>query len=196
MSSQREITEQLDALCIYHFLLLYIKLEEKIKALYINKWPDFSNELQQRIMFYQGGTNLQRSYIEYDTYSVITQHHKFDVYTMLNKLTLNQIVRLEKKENQLIELKYEQPSMLNKTLVYPYIDCILKLLNMRNILAHEMSTLNFKNKDYIDILTNEIIEGKELPWLMEYDLNLLSDSARCILSNYIYMDSIYQKIRS
>lgn len=93
MSNQREITEQLDALSIYHFLLNYTTLEEMIKSLYVQKWPDFSNEVQQRLMFYQGGLNMQKSFIEYDTYSVVTQHHKFDVEAMLNNLTLSSYVR-------------------------------------------------------------------------------------------------------
>ena len=32
--------------------------------------------------------------------------------------------------------------------------------------------------------------------VLMYDLNLLSESARCIVSNYIYMDIIYDKLRS
>lgn len=58
MSNQREITEQLDALSMYHFLLNYTTLEKMIKSLYVEKWPDFSNEVQQRLMFYQGGLNM------------------------------------------------------------------------------------------------------------------------------------------
>ena len=76
------------------------------------------------------------------------------------------------------------------------IDCILKLLNMRNILAHKMNDLNFKNKECIDVLKNEIIQKRDIEWLEMYDLNLLSESARCIVSNYIYMDIIYDKLRS
>lgn len=160
MSNQREITEQLDALSIYHFLLNYTTLEEMIKSLYVEKWPDFNNEVQQRLMFYQGGLNMQKSFIEYDTYSVVTQHHKFDVEAMLNNLTLNQMIKVERKENQISELKFDIQSLQNRTIVYPCIDCILKLLNMRNILAHKMNDLNFKNKEYIDVLKNEIIQQR------------------------------------
>lgn len=186
MSNQGEITEQLDALSIYHFLLNYTTLEEMIKSLYVQKWPDFSNDVQQRLMFYQGGLNMQKSFIEYDTYSVVTQHHKFDVEAMLNNLTLNQMIKIERKENQIPELKFDIQSLQNRTIVYPCIDCILKLLNMRNILAHKMNDLSFKNKEYIDVLKNEIIQQSNIGWLKMYDLNLLSESARCIVSNYIY----------
>ena len=196
MSNQREITEQLDALSIYHFLLNYTTLEEMIKSLYVEKWPNFNNEVQQRLMFYQGGLNMQKSFIEYDTYSVVTQHHKFDVEAMLNNLTLNQMIKVERKENQIPELKFDIQSLQNRTIVYPCIDCILKLLNMRNILAHKMNDLNFKNKEYIDVLKNEIIQQRNIGWLKMYDLNLLSESARCIVSNYIYMNIIYEKLRS
>lgn len=168
MSNQREITEQLDALSIYHFLLNYTTLEEMIKSLYVQKWPDFSNEVQQRLMFYQGGLNMQKSFIEYDTYSVVTQHHKFDVEAMLNNLTLNQMIKVERKENQIPELKFDIQSLQNRTIVYPCIDCILKLLNMRNILAHKMNDLNFKNKEYIDVLKNEIIQQRNIGWLKMY----------------------------
>lgn len=195
MSNQREISMQLDALSIYHYLLKYSELETLIKQIYIIVWPDFKEEYKQRIMYYQGGLSLESGYIEYDTYSVVTQHQKFDVNILLNKLTLNQIIKLERKERQIPFLLYEIVSLQNKTVVYPCQDCILKLLNMRNILAHKITDLNFKNKDYIDVLSNEIISDKGLEWLKEYDLNLLSESARCIISNYLYMDIIYQKLR-
>ena len=187
MSSQRKITEQLDALSIYHFLLKYAELEEAIKKIYVQEWPNFSREVQQRLMFYQGGLSMQKSYIEYDTYSLITQHHKFDVKTMLNNLTLNQMIKIERREKQISELKCDIQSLQNRTIIYPCIDCILKLLNMRNILAHKMNNLNFKNKEYIDVLKNEIIQQSNLEWLEMYDLNLLSESARYIISNYIYI---------
>lgn len=196
MSSQREITEQLDALSIYHFLLKYTALEEIIKKLYVQKWPDFNSEVQQRLMFYQGGLSIQKSYIEYDTYSLITQHHKFDVAAMLNNLTLNQMIKVERKENQISELRCDIQSLQNRTIVYPCIDCILKLLNMRNILAHKMNDLSFKNKECIDVLKNEVIQKSNLEWLRMYDLNSFSESARCIVSNYIYMDIIYERLRS
>ena len=196
MSSQRKITEQLNALSIYHFLLKYTSLEEMLKKFYVQKWPNFNSEVQQRLMFYQGGLNMQKSFIEYDTYSLIIQHHKFDVKAMLNNLTLNQMIKVERKENQIPELRCDIQSLQNKTIVYPCIDCILKLLNMRNILAHKMNDLNFKNKECIDVLKNEIIQKRDIEWLEMYDLNLLSESARCIVSNYIYMDIIYDKLSS
>ena len=56
---------------------------------------------------------------------------------------------------------------------------------MRNILAHKMNDLSFKNKEYIDVLKNEIIQQSNIGWLKMYDLNLLSESARCIECNYI-----------
>ena len=59
-----------------------------------------------------------------------------------------------------------------------------------------MNDLNFKNKEYIDVLKNEIIQQRNIGWLKTYDLNLLSESARCIVSNYIYMNIIYEKLRS
>jgi predicted small secreted protein len=194
MSNQREITMHLDALSIYYYLRRYSDLENEIKGLFIKTWPEFNEEFKQRIMFYQGGLGLKNGYIEYDTYSTVTQHQKFDVMAMLNKLTLNQIIKLERKENQIRDLQFEVPSLQNKKIVYPCLDCILKLLNMRNILAHKLSDLNFKNKDYIDVLNNGIIRESNLEWLNDFDLNLLSESARCIISNYIYMDIIYQKL--
>lgn len=51
MSSQREITEQLDALSIYHFLLKYTALEEAIKELYVKKWPDFNSGFNNALCF-------------------------------------------------------------------------------------------------------------------------------------------------
>lgn len=196
MSSQREIVEQLDALSIYHYLLKYSELEELIKRIYIKAWPQFDSEVQQRIMFYQGGLSTQKGYIDYDTYTLITQHYKFDVNVMLNNLTLNQMIKVERKENQISKLKCDIQSLQNKTIVYPCMDCILKLLNMRNILAHKMNDLIFKNKECIDVLKDDIIYKSNLKWIQIYDLKMLSESARCIVSNSVYMDLIYERLRS
>ena len=64
MSSQRKITEQLNALSIYHFLLKYTSLEEMLKKFYVQKWPNFNSEVQQRLMFYQGGLNMHANYAQ------------------------------------------------------------------------------------------------------------------------------------
>ena len=185
MNNQRVIAVQLEALSIYYYLLKYSDLEYEVKRLFQDGWINFDEEFKQRIMFYQGGTGLENRYIEYDTYSIITQRHKFDVMSMLSKLTLNQIIKLDRKDRQISDLQYEIISLQNRTIAYPCRDCILKLLNMRNILAHNMNNLSFKNKDFIDVLNNETIRKRDIEWLNNFDLNLLSESARYIISNYI-----------
>ena len=90
--------------------------------------------------------------------------------------------------------KYEIQSLQTKQTVYSYLDCTIKLINMRNILSHELSELKFKDKDLIELLSIENLKKQEFPMLLNYDLEIMDDMTKYIASNIVYMRIMLEKI--
>lgn len=71
---------------------------------------------------------------------------------------------------------------------------VLRLLNMRNKLAHEVSNLNFKDGDIIELLSPEQISQQSFELLRNYDLLKIDAMTQCIASNIIYIRKIISKL--
>lgn len=192
----KDIETRQSAVAIYYYLLEYNNLESIVKKIYKASWSDIDNEVKNRVMFYSGGMTMESRFIEYDSYEVVRERVPYRVEQILNRLTLNQVMRLEKHDRQLGDLNFNIQSYKEKMTVYPCVDCILKLINMRNILAHNMVDLDFKEKHKIETLSNQAITSNSISWIEDFDLERLNESTRDILSNYIFMEHILEILRS
>ena len=61
---------------------------------------------------------------------------------------------------------------------------------MRNILAHDFSSLKNKAQNTIEILSDEKIDLLKPRWLKEFDVKNMNDKSKLVFSNYIYMEKI------
>lgn len=133
---------------------------------------------------------------------------KYDIFARLNrgaeKLKVNEIRRAIYKSkvlgwiteyinNQLTEHKERYESIFSKN-DFPFYDCTIRLLNMRNKLAHEVSNLNFKDGDIIELLSPEQISQQSFELLRNYDLLKIDAMTQCIASNIIYIRKIISKL--
>lgn len=66
---------------------------------------------------------------------------------------------------------------------------------MRNILAHEMVNIQFKNKDLIELLTFDQLEAYSFEILQNYDVRKMDSMTRYIASNIIYMRKIIDELK-
>lgn len=69
-------------------------------------------------------------------------------------------------------------------------DCLI----CRNKLAHEVSNLNFKDGDIIELLSPEQISQQSFELLRNYDLLKIDAMTQCIASNIIYIRKIISKL--
>lgn len=191
---QMMIVEQMDALVIYKFLVLYNYFENLIKNIYTVCWNNLNEDVKRRIAYYVGSVKGANAYIEYDTYSTKQEIYRYDEDTLIQKLTVNQIIKLERMEQNVCKLNFQIDSKLNKQLSFISYDCIIKIINMRNKLAHDILKINFKAGDVIEVLSNNIIEKENDKWIENLQLEKLSDLGREILSNYIFMKNIINTI--
>lgn len=194
IKKQNEANVKDDALIIYKFLVLYIDFENLIREIFQKSWDSINNQVKNRIAFYVGWLGSETRYIDYDSYSIKQEIHKYDDKTVVSKITFNQLIKIDRKERVIKALSFEVPSKTKKTLTYLSHDCFLALLNMRNKLAHEILSINFRNSDIIELLPQSVISNSALGWLKEIDVEKLSDQSKSIVSNYIYMKQIMDKL--
>lgn len=192
---QIRILETMDALVMYKFLISYNSFENAIKDIYCAEWTKMNETVKRRIAYYVGSVKGINSYIEYDTYSTKQEIYRYDEDSLITKMTINQIIRLERKEKNVRLFDFEINSKLNKQLTFVSHDCILKIINMRNKLAHDILNINFNSADIIEILPNNILDKKNELWITDLQLDKLSDFGRGILSNYIFMSEIMENFQ-
>ena len=196
LEKQMRILEEMDAFVMYKFLILYNCFENKIKEIYSIEWMGLNEEVKRRVAYYVGSVKGINAYIEYDTYSTKQDIYRYDEDNLVSKMTINQIIRMERTEKNVSLFNFEIDSKLNKQLTFVSYDCILKIINMRNKLAHDILNVNFKSADIIEVLPNNIFEKKNEVWISNLQLDKLSDFGRGILSNYIFMSEILERFET
>ena len=67
---------------------------------------------------------------------------------------------------------------------------------MRNILAHEMVDLTFKDSALIELLSIEQIESQNFEILQNYDIHRMDNMTQYIASNLVYMRKLIDMLES
>lgn len=195
INNSLEAQEKVDALIIYKYLVLYNDFENTIRNIFSDKWNGLDNAIKNRIAYYVGWLGSETKYIEYDTYSIHQENNKYDEKMLITKLTINQIIKIDRKEKVINEFSFEIPSKIKKQLSFLSHESFLCLINMRNKLAHNILGISFKNADIIELLPDIVIENSNDLWISNIDLTKVSDLGRAILSNYIFMNEMLGKLR-
>lgn len=195
INNSLETQEKVDALIIYKYLVLYNDFENTIRNIFASKWNGVDSVVKNRIAYYVGWLGSETKYIEYDTYSIHQENNKYDEKKLIAKLTITQLIKIDKKEKVIKEFSFEISSRIKKQLSFLSHESFLCLINMRNKLAHNILGLSFKNADIIELLPDSIIENSDELWIKNIALTQISDLGRAILSNYIFMIEILRKLR-
>lgn len=181
--------DYIKALIVYNYLGDYNKFENLIKEEFVSKFELLTEEYKNRVYFYLGGVGSLNTYIDYDTYSLVKETNKYNDRKLLSRLTMNQIIKLERREQGINKFNQNIMSIQWQRLEYTFCDCCIKLTSMRNRMAHEFFNLDIKEeKDTIEVLSNANIEKFKPKWLENFNnYDELDFNIKSILSNYIYM---------
>ncbi|MBU5680932.1 hypothetical protein [Blautia sp. MSJ-9] len=191
---QNTLSIQIKSLMIYEFLKEYNKLERMIRGIFEKNIPLLPNTVIQQLYFYSGGRI--GTYIDVEEESVKLSAIKYKDNDLFKELTINQIVKIFKKNSCLKAFNFEISSVQRATTEYSFYDCAIRLLNMRNILAHEMVDIQFKNKDLIELLTFDQLEKHNFEILQNYDIHVMDNMTQYIASNIVYMRKIIDHLRT
>ena len=189
---QKTLSLQLQFIMICDFLDEYNRLERTIRDVFENSISTLPPSIKQQLYFYYGGKI--GTYIEYESHGIKINELNYYEEEMFKQLSINQIIKIFKSNKCLKAFNFSIKSVQRSTIIFPFYDCIIRLLNMRNKLAHEVSNLNFRDGDIIELLSPEQISQQPFELLRNYDLLKIDATTQSIASNIIYIRKIISKL--
>ena len=152
---QKTLSFQIRYIIVCDFLDEYNQLERAIRNVFENNISNLSSSTKQQLYFYYGGKI--GTYIEYESHGIKINELNYSEEELFKQLSINQIIKIFKNNRCLEAFNFSIESIQRPVTVFPFYDCMIRLLNMRNKLAHEVSNLKFKDGDIIELLSPEQI---------------------------------------
>lgn len=191
------ITAQIKSIFVFEFLDAFNELETEIRRIFENSIlsDGFPPEIIHKLYFYYGGRI--GTYIEYEESAIKLNKLLFKEDEKFTDLTINQLLRIFKSTNSIKPFNFEIESTRYPTVSFTFYDCALKLISMRNKLAHRIRDVQFKdNKDLIELISIEKLDGESFSMLQNYDLSNMDDTTRFIASNLFFMRKMIKHLNS
>ena len=182
---QNTLSVQIKSLMIFEFLKEYNQLEHLIREKFEQNLPNLPSDILQQLYFYNGGRVA--TYIDSEEGAVKLNTVKYKRDDLFKEIKVNQLIKILKKNPCMQVFNCGVVSIQRTTTVYSFYDCVIRLLNMRNKLAHEMENLQFKDQDLIELLSLEQIEKETFEILQNFDVKKMDNMTQYIASNTIYM---------
>lgn len=190
---QKTLSLQIRSLMVYDFLDEYNQLERTIRIVFEENIETLPSSTKQQLYFYYGGKI--GTYIEYESHGIKINELNYSEEEMFKQLSINQIIKIFKNNRCLEVFNFSIESIQRPLTVFPFYDCTIRLLNMRNKLAHEVSNLNFRDGDIIELLSPEQISQQPFELLQNYDLQKMDEMTQYVASNIIYIRKILLQLR-
>lgn len=92
------------------------------------------------------------------------------------------------------DFSFEIESIQSAMQIYDFRSCMMKVIKMRNKLAHELVDCNFNSQDIIESMSNENMVKYGEKYMQRNSEAMLDQMTKEVLSNLIYMDIIIKKL--
>lgn len=185
--------EIIKAIVIYRFMYEFDKFEKIFKKYFNDKLNELDIDDRNRLYFYCGGLVNKNIYIDFSNEMFCLNNYKFK-QNNFDGLTINQIIKVA-NSNRLGKIFEIEIDSIQKSLIkYDMRSAITKLIKMRNKLAHDLSSLDLKNADCIELLSEDKLNELGRDVIYELDLKRDYEQVKLILSNIIYMREICNKL--
>lgn len=187
---------QIKAIIIFQFLNSYSILEKILKEIFKKELQDLRNEKKLKKLHFYYGSKIGTYIIPVEE-AVKIRENKYDTYEEFGAFSINEIIKLNKsldiiKDFNNIKIKsFNQPK-----LDYRIEDVIRKLIDTRNVLAHELENCNFtENKHIIEILSLENLTTYNYEPLLNFDIKIMDHTTLIVFSNLIYLLEINEMLK-
>ena len=181
---------QTKSIVVFLFLDEYMKLENSVRNIFQVKSLTMPLEKKQILYFYHGGeigTQMDSS-----TDSIMLKEVKYSPTDKFITFSFAKIMRLNERYDLFDDLNFSIPSIRNKFTDLEFSGCAQKLIKMRNELAHNITSVTFKEQAIIESLNDDLFtKAKEdSPLLANIDTSLMDDMTKHIATNLIYLEKI------
>lgn len=188
MEKQEIIKLQIKSILLAHYITYFTKLEKTIKQIFQRRIVEKEHKYKSKLYFAYGCVVGNDLFYDFDKECIsLIGNRKYSDTELFNNLNINKIIKFDRKEHIIDDFQLNINSMQSKHLSFSFHDSVLKLIKMRNKLAHELNEIDFDNKDIIEKLSLKFISDNRFEWLDGLDVNMMEDESIDIYSNLIYM---------
>ena len=185
---------EMKSIIIYNFLRKYNILEKKIKECFQSEFSICDDiDKVSKLHFYYG--SKLSTYLDYSNEKIIVRNVKFDKNRKFSDFSLKQLIKIN-EEIEIMSFLNEKniESFNNRRIMYKLSDSLIQIIEMRNVLSHELENCRFSNKHVIEILSSGELKKLDYKFLKNVDLSRIDDISKNVISNYAYMIKIEEKL--
>lgn len=195
MDQYELIKLQIKSLLIVHYVSTFSLLEKIIKQIFQERIVVKEHKHKSKLYFAYGCLVGNDVYYDFENESLcLNGIRKYKDDELFNNLNINKIIKFDRKEHLIEDFETTIPSIQTKNLSYTLHDIIIKLIEMRNVLAHEVDEINFKSKHIIEQLSLDNLKQYPLEFLEGLDIHIMDNASINIYSNIIYMHKIVDQL--
>lgn len=195
MDAKEHLILQFKSVLMVQFISNFAKLEKVIIHLFQDFIYKTDHRHKSKLYFMYGCTVGNEIFYDIERECLsLTGVRKYDDNEMFKSLKLNKIIKFDKKEHIVDLFNINIESVQKKSLVFPFHDCILKLISMRNKLAHELDKINYKDSDIIETLSIETIKRFPFSWSEDWDFDIFDNDCILLYSNLIYLEIVLASV--
>jgi hypothetical protein len=175
----------------------FSQLEKEIRANFELSLNGLNNNFKNKLFFYLGSNHMFKFGIEYIDEKATGTHKKFDNTESFKEFPLAKIIKIDKKDKMIANFDLVVNSINSSMITYRFHDIVIKLINMRNILAHESSHFNFTEKDHIiELLSINKINNSNILDIDGYVFTHENEQNNQIFSNLLHMQQVIKILKS
>lgn len=188
---------QIKAIIAFQFLNSFNILEKILKEIFKKELKDSRNEKKLKEIHFYYGAKIG-TYIDPIEEAVKLTENKYDTSEKFGNFSINEIIKLNQKLDIIKDFKDITIKSFNQSkLEHRVQDIVKKLLDMRNVLAHELTNCNFnENKHIVEILNEEKLIEYNCDLLLNFDIKIMDSITLEIYSNLVYLLEINELLKS
>lgn len=175
----------------------FSKLEKQIREKFEKSLNGLDVNFKNKLFFYLGSNHMLKFGLDYIDEKATGTHKKFSHDESFKEFPLAKIIKIDKKDKMVSVFNISINSINKRTITYEFHDVIIKLINMRNILAHEPINFSFTEKEHIiESLSIDKINESNLLEVDGYVFSHENEQNNQIISNLMHMQKVVETLKS
>jgi hypothetical protein len=175
----------------------FSQLEKEIRAKFELSLTELDNNFKNKLFFYLGSNHMLKFGIEYVDEKATGTYKKFNQTESFKEFPLAKIIKIDKKDKMIPNFDLVFSSINSSMITYQFHDIVIKLINMRNILAHESSHFNFTERDHIiESLSIDKINNSNILDIDGYIFSHQNEQNNHIISNLFHMQKVVEILKN
>lgn len=185
---------KLEAILRAYYFSIFSELEAKVRKIFREEILKTDAKLRNKLYYYYGFIHGSTQHIEFDKNSTVKTEKCYNENELFNEFSLIKIINIDKRDKIIPNFHLQIESLNHRTVNYILHDVIKKLIDMRNVLAHEPREFEFKDKHVVELLSSSLIDEHNVLYFGDLNISTMDSKNQQVLSNLIYMKAIIDKL--